>query len=46
MKLIYINAKDIFIKKLKLVKDPEKKRKIIGNLFIKILKNTPKNLSS
>ena len=27
MKLIYINAKDIFIKKLKLINDPEKKEK-------------------
>ena len=25
MKLIYINAKDIFIKNLKLINDPEKK---------------------
>ena len=36
IKLIYVNAKDLFIKKLKKVNDPEKKRKIIGNLFIKI----------
>jgi GMP synthase (glutamine-hydrolysing) len=34
--LIYINAKKEFIKKLTNVSDPEKKRKIIGNLFIKI----------
>ncbi len=34
--LIYVNAKNEFIKKLKNVSDPEKKRKIIGNLFIKI----------
>ncbi len=45
MKLIYINAKDIFIKKLKLVKDPEKKRKIIGNLFIKIFEKYSKKIS-
>ena len=45
MKLIYINAKDIFIKKLKLVKDPEKKRKIIGNLFIKIFEKYSKKVS-
>ena len=31
-----INSKDIFLKKLKNIVDPEKKRKIIGNLFIKI----------
>ncbi len=34
--LIYVNAKNEFIKKLKNVSDPEKKRKIIGSLFIKI----------
>ena len=31
-----INSKSIFLKKLKNIVDPEKKRKIIGNLFIKI----------
>ena len=31
-----INASKIFFKKLKGISDPEKKRKIIGNLFIKI----------
>ena len=36
IKLIYVNAKKEFIKKLNNVSDPEKKRKIIGNLFIKI----------
>ena len=34
--LIYVNAEKEFIKKLKNISDPEKKRKIIGNLFIKI----------
>ena len=34
--LIYVNAENEFIKKLTNVSDPEKKRKIIGNLFIKI----------
>ena len=34
--LIYVNAEKEFIKKLSNVTDPEKKRKIIGNLFIKI----------
>ncbi len=34
--LIYINAEKEFIKKLTNISDPEKKRKIIGNLFIKI----------
>ena len=45
MKIIYINAKDIFIKKLKLINDPEKKRKIIGNLFIKIFEKYSKKVS-
>ena len=36
MNLIYVNAEKEFLKKLKNVSDPEKKRKIIGNLFIKI----------
>ena len=34
--LIYVNAQKEFIKKLTNVSDPEKKRKIIGNLFIRI----------
>ena len=34
--LIYVNAKNLFLRNLKKVEDPEKKRKIIGNLFIKI----------
>jgi GMP synthase (glutamine-hydrolysing) len=36
MNLLYVNAEKEFIKKLKNVSDPETKRKIIGNLFIKI----------
>ena len=34
--LIYVNAEKEFLKKLHHVSDPEKKRKIIGNLFIEI----------
>ena len=34
--LIHINAKERFLKKLKGVSEPEKKRKIIGNEFIRI----------
>ena len=37
-----INASKIFLKKLKNISDPEKKRKIIGNLFIKIFENEAK----
>ena len=36
MNLIYVNAEKEFIKKLKNVSDPEKKRKIIGNTFIDV----------
>ncbi|WP_415304229.1 glutamine-hydrolyzing GMP synthase [Candidatus Pelagibacter sp. Uisw_090] len=36
MNLIYVNAEKEFITKLTNVSDPEKKRKIIGNLFIRI----------
>ena len=46
IKLIYVNAKNLFIKKLKKVKDPEKKRKIIGNLFIKIFEKYSKKISN
>ena len=34
--LVYVNAENLFLSKLKNISDPEKKRKIIGNLFIKI----------
>ena len=44
IKLIYINAKNIFLNKLKNVKDPEKKRKIIGNLFIKLFEKYAKKI--
>ena len=37
-----INASKIFFKKLKSVTNPEKKRKIIGNLFIKIFEKESK----
>ena len=37
-----INASHIFLKKLKNVSNPEKKRKIIGNLFIKIFEKESK----
>ena len=44
MNLIYVNAEQEFIKKLKNVSDPEKKRKIIGNLFIKIFERYSKKI--
>ncbi len=42
--LIYVNAEKEFLKKLKNVSDPEKKRKIIGNLFIKIFEKYSKKI--
>ena len=44
--LIYVNAKNIFLKELKKVSDPEKKRKIIGNLFIKIFEKYAKKIKN
>ena len=46
IKLIYVNAKKIFINRLKNISDPEKKRKIIGNLFIKIFEKYAKKISN
>ncbi len=40
----YINAEKLFLKKLKGVIDPEKKRKIIGNLFIKVFESYSKKI--
>ncbi len=37
-----INASNLFLKKLKNISNPEKKRKIIGNLFIKIFEKFSK----
>ena len=44
MNLIYVNAENEFLGKLKNVYDPEKKRKIIGNLFIKIFERYAKKI--
>ena len=41
-----INAKNIFLKKLKNISNPEKKRKIIGGLFIKIFEKQAKKLKN
>ncbi len=42
--LIYVAAEKEFLKRLKNVSDPEKKRKIIGNLFIKIFERYAKKI--
>ena len=44
--LIYVNAEKEFITKLTNVSDPEKKRKIIGNLFIKIFERYAKKIKN
>jgi len=44
--LIYVNAEKEFLKKLKNVTDPERKRKIIGNLFIEIFDRYAKKIKN
>tara|TARA_B100000674_G_scaffold196172_1_gene159882 strand:- start:53 stop:1615 length:1563 start_codon:yes stop_codon:yes gene_type:complete len=44
--LIYVNAEKEFLKKLENVFDPEKKRKIIGKLFIKIFERYAKKIKN
>ncbi len=44
LNIIYVNAEKEFLKKLKNVSDPEDKRKIIGNLFIKIFEKHAKKI--
>ena len=46
MNLIYVNAEKEFLKKLYNVSDPEKKRKIIGNLFIQIFERYAKKIKN
>ena len=41
-----INSQNLFYNKLKNVVDPEKKRKIIGNLFIKIFEKEAKKFKN
>ncbi|MBA1340204.1 MAG: GMP synthase (glutamine-hydrolyzing) [Pelagibacterales bacterium] len=42
LNVILINASELYFKKLKNISDPEKKRKIIGKLFIKIFEKEAK----
>ncbi|MCR1934281.1 glutamine-hydrolyzing GMP synthase [Clostridium tepidum] len=44
MNLIRVNAKDRFLGKLKGISDPEKKRKIIGEEFIRVFEEEAKKL--
>jgi len=45
-KIIYVNARKLFLKKLKGIKDPEKKRKIIGREFIKVFEIEAKKIKN
>jgi GMP synthase (glutamine-hydrolysing) len=44
MNIIYVDASKRFLKRLKGVTDPEKKRKIIGNEFIKVFEEEARKL--
>ena len=44
LKLIYINASKLFLKKLKNITNPESKRKIIGKLFIQLFEKYAKKI--
>ena len=44
LKLNVVNAQNLFVKKLKNIKDPERKRKIIGSLFIDVFNNYLRSL--
>jgi len=44
IKFIYINASKLFLKKLKGITNPEKKRKIIGKLFIQLFEKYSKKI--
>lgn len=44
LKVIYIDASKIFLKRLKGITNPEKKRKIIGNTFIELFEKEAKKI--
>lgn len=46
MPIDYVDAADLFLKKLKGVADPEKKRKIIGATFIEVFEREAKKFSA
>ncbi|MCP4649939.1 MAG: glutamine-hydrolyzing GMP synthase [PVC group bacterium] len=46
MNFHYVNAEKLFLKQLKGVTDPEKKRKIIGKLFIHVFETEAKKLKN
>ena len=46
IKFIYINASKLFLKKLRGINNPEKKRKIIGKLFIQLFEKYAKKIKN
>lgn len=44
MNLVHVNAKDRFLSKLKDIEDPEEKRKIIGEEFIRVFEDEARKL--
>jgi GMP synthase (glutamine-hydrolysing) len=44
MKLIFVDASEKFLRRLKGITDPEKKRKIIGNTFIEVFEEEAKKI--
>ncbi|MEJ5350442.1 MAG: glutamine-hydrolyzing GMP synthase [Melioribacteraceae bacterium] len=44
IKLIFVDASELFLERLKNVVDPEKKRKIIGNTFIEVFEKEAKKI--
>lgn len=46
MKIKYVDASERFLKKLKGVKDPERKRKIIGNEFIRVFEDEARKIKN
>ncbi len=46
VKVIRVDAEDRFLKALKGVKDPEQKRKVIGNLFIEVFEEEAEKLTT
>lgn len=46
IKMLYVNARERFLEKLKGVTEPEKKRKIIGNEFIAVFEEEAKEIKN
>jgi len=46
LNLIYVDSSELFLEGLKGVTDPERKRKIIGNLFIELFEKEAKRLAN